>query len=100
MHVLEDSGASELTVAGGIACEVRLSEGESMIAAEPHVLRAVLIEDAHDAAELLAASELVSDDGRAAEYVVMHDGDAGAGQRHLVGVAALVDRRIREGVVG
>src|SRR5207253_1534967 len=90
MHVLQDSRATELTVAGRIPGEVRLAQSEAVIAAEPEVVRAVLIDDAPDAAELLAPAGFGRDDARSAEDVVMHDGDRVARQRDSIGVTTLV----------
>src|SRR5205807_4804966 len=76
MRVLEDAGAVDgrllagiFAVAGRVAGEVRLAQSEAVVAAEPDVVGAVLVDDADDVAELLAAAHLVRHDVGAGEDV-------------------------------
>src|SRR5207248_7970684 len=96
MPVLDEPGASDLTVALRVAGVIRVPQGEAVVAAKPDVLRLRVPDDSMDGAQLLATSWLGWNDARPAEDVVVDDVQlARSVQRHAIGVAALVDRRIR-----
>jgi hypothetical protein len=75
-------------------------EREAVVRSQPHAVRAMLVEDAPHAAELFAAEQLAGHHAGPRVDVEVRDPDAAAHQRHLVGVAALVDGGVGLLVVG
>src|SRR5438132_7516887 len=95
--MLDEAGARELPVARGVPCVVRIAPGEAVIAAEPEVLRARVVDDPVDRAELLAPIHFGRHDVGTAENVVVNDVQlAGRVDGDAVRVAALVNWWIAE----
>src|SRR5262245_50829779 len=97
MRVLDDSRTGVLAVAGRVARVARIAPGESVVAAEPQVVRGRVPHDPEDGAELLASLGLCVDDPGAAEDVVVDDREGSVRlERHAIRVAALVDGWVAE----